>query len=338
MSSKKLIILTIFFLLLSWVFHNFLPKQNNKKSYKRSFDALQILPERFRAFIAARFWEKADHLMHKGPSVSGQSFAAGSYAGNTDIIPYLKSVIALCPEETAPYRLLASNYAYHLGMRSEALNLLEDAFYNCKNSKYLHELYASAAFIHLFSQSLDSSNRKNDLEKSSIYIDKAIAKFVKTGEFPDPVFKLENYYVIKARIFWELEKPGVALEAWENSGNKLEGSGDRLAELLLKYKQTGVFEPLKDLSDYSQKQNYSFISEENTSELHNHNHKHKHQHKHSHDSNHEIESEHEKSLLQALIRLSLEAGFVFLVVILLYFHGSKSCGTVSCVFRFSAGK
>ncbi|MBR4330586.1 MAG: hypothetical protein IKP71_12135 [Candidatus Riflebacteria bacterium] len=334
MSSKRLIILSMLFLLLSLVFHIFLPEQNNKKSCKRSFDALQILPERLRAFIAARFWEKADHLMHKGPSVSGQFFAAGSYAGNTDIIPYLKSVIALCPEETAPYRLLASNYAYHLGMRSEALKLLEDAFYNCENSKYLHELYASAAFIHLFSQSKDSSNRKNDLEKSSIYIDKAIAKFVKTSDFPDPVFKLENYYVIKARIFWELEKPSVALEAWENSGNKLEESGDRLAELLFKYKQTGVFEPLKDLSDYSQKHNYSFISEEKAFEKHNH----EHQREHSHDTNHETDSEHEKSLLQALIRLSLEAGFVFLIVILLYFHCSKSCGTVSCVFRFSAGK
>ena len=168
MSSKRLIILSIFFFLLGLIFHNFLPEQNNKKSYKRSFGALQILPERLRAFIAARFWEKADHLMHKGPSVSGQSFAAGSYAGNTDIIPYLKSVIALCPEETAPYRLLASNYAYHLGMRSDALSLLEDAFYNCENSKYLHELYASAAFIHLFSQSNDSSNRKTELEKETI--------------------------------------------------------------------------------------------------------------------------------------------------------------------------
>lgn len=334
MSSKRLIILSILFLLLSLIFHCFLPNQRFKKSYKRSFDALQILPERLRAFIAARFWEKADHLMHKGPAVAGQSFAAGSYAGNTDIIPYLKFVIALCPEETASYRLLASNYAYHLGMRSDALSLLEDSFYNCENSKYLHELYASAALIHLFSQINDSSNRKNDLEKASIYIDKAIAKFVKTGEFPDPVFKLENYYVIKARILWELEKPSEALEAWKNSGNKLEESGDRLAELLLKYKQTGIFEPLKDLSDYSQKQKYSLISEEKAFEQNNH----EHQHEHSHDLNHETVSGHEKSLLQALIRLSLKAGFVFLIVILLYFHGSRSCGTVSCAFRFSAGK
>ncbi len=335
MSSKRLIILSIFFLLLSLVFHNFLPIETNKKNYRRSFDALQILPERLRAFIAARFWEKADHLMHKGPVVAKQSFVAGSYAGNTDIIPYLKFVIALCPEETAPYRLLASNYAYHLGMREDALSLLEDAFYNCENSKYLHELYASKAFIYLFAQSNSSENRKKELEKAAIYIDKAISKYRKTGDFPDPVFKLENYYIVKARIFWELEKPHQALEAWEKSNNSLEESSDILAGLLLKYKQTGVFEPLKYIEQgISQKQNYSLIGEEQTLEQHNHDH----QHKHGHNSNIDAASRHEKSLLQALIWLSLKAGFVFLIVILLYFHGSKSCGTVSFAFQFSAGK
>lgn len=335
MSSKRLIILSIFFLLLSLVFHNFLPIETNKKNYRRSFDALQILPERLRAFIAARFWEKADHLMHKGPVISRQSFVAGSYAGNTDIIPYLKCVIALCPEETAPYRLLASNYAYHLGMREDALSLLEDAFYNCENSKYLHELYASAAFIYLFAQSNTSENRKTDLEKAVVYIDKAISKYIKTGDFPDPVFKLENYYIVKARIFWELEKPHQALEAWENSNNSLMGSSDILAGLLLKYKQTGIFEPLKSIEqDISRKENYSLIGEEKTLEHRNH----EHQHKHGHNSNIDATSRREKSLLQALIWLSLKAGFVFLIVILLYFHGSKSCGTVSFAFQFSAGK
>ena len=335
MSSKRLLILTILFLLLSSIFHSFLSKQSSKKNYKRSFESLLILPERLRAFIAARFWEKADHLMHKGPVISRQSFVAGSYAGNTDIIPYLKFVIALCPEETAPYRLLASNYAYHLGMREEALCLLEDAFYNCENSRYLHELYASAAFIYLFVQSKDSQKLKTDLEKACVYIDKAIAKYTKSGDFPDPVFKLENYYIVKSRILWELGKPQQALEAWENSNNNLEESHDVLAGLLLKYKQTGIFEPLKSIGQgISHSQSHSLFNEEEAFGYHNH----EHQHEDSHNSNLEAVSKHEKSLLQALIWLSLKAGFAFLIVILLYFHGLKSCETVSFAFRFSAGK
>ena len=340
MSSKKLIILSILFLLLSFVLHSFLPQQSNRKNFKHSLAALQILPERLRGFIAARLWEKADHLMHKGPVVSGQTFAAGSYAGNTDIIPYLKSVIALCPEETAPYRLLASNYAYHLGMRKVALALLEDALYNCERSEHLHELFASVAFIHLFAQSEVSDNRKADLKQASVYLNKAIEKFTKSGNFPDPVFKLENYYIVKARILWELGEPQQGLEAWQMNGeNKLEESSDSLARLLLKYKQIGVFEPIKndeqtDSVNYSQIQNYSLLAEEKNTELQNH----EHHHEHSYNSDHEAVSGHEKSLLQALFWLSLKAGFVLLIVILLYFHGSKSCGTVSCAFRFSAGK
>ena len=341
MSSKKLLILAIFFLSLSLILDIFLTPKTNKKSYSHSFEILQILPERLRAFIAARLWEKADYLMHKGPVISGQSFVAGSYAGNTDIIPYLKMVIALCPDETAPYRLLASNYAYHLGMKKDALILLEDAFYNCENSKHLHELYASAAFIHLFIiDSKDSENSNNDLQKAEKYINKAISIFNESAILPDPVFRLNNYYIVKARILWELGKPDQALNAWLlNDENKLETSNDKLAKNLLNYKQTGTYEPLKSFetteSDcYFTKQEScevckSVINNEQSSVD---------RHEHSHELNQKTVFEHEKSLLKALIWYSLKAGFVLLIVILLYFRGSESYGTASSSILFFAGK
>ena len=336
MKSKSLLFLSIIFLLFSLIAFHFLPKQ----TYDSNIGVLQILPERLRAFIAARLWEKADHLMHKGPVVTGQTFAAGSYAGNTDIIPYLKMVIALCPEETAPYRLLASNYAYHLGMKKEALELLERAFSNCVKSKHLHELYASAAFIHLFTlESIDSKNRKKDLEKAEKYINMAISSYNDSTNLPDPVFKLNNYYIVKARILWESDKPKQALEAWQmNSDNNLETSNDKLAKVLLNYKETGVYEPLR----YLESANFDYYSVKpdscevcNTEKANN---EQSHVHKHEHGLNQESVLKHEKSLLQALIWLSLKAGLVFFICIILWFRGSESYGTVSCAFRFSAGK
>ena len=336
MKSKSLLILSFAFLLLSLVAFQFLPKQ----TFDGNVGILQILPERLRGFIAARLWEKADHLMHKGPVVSGQEFVAGSYAGNTDIIPYLKMVIALCPEETAPYRLLASNYANHLGMKTEALELLERAFSNCVKSKHLHELYASAAFIHLFTmESKDSDNHKKDLEKAEKYIDMAIAAYDNSANLPDPVLKLNNYYIVKARILWELGKPEQALESWQMvSNNNLENTNDKLAKVLLKYKQTKVYEPLKSLETT----NFDYFSTKHDScELCNVekvNNERSHIHNHEHGLNHESVFNHEKSLLQALIWLSLKAGLVFFICFILWFRGSKSCGTVSCAFQFSAGK
>ncbi len=325
MKSQKLIVLSIFFLMMAYltlsIFYSKNPTKTNIKS-----SIIQIFPERLRSFTAAILWEKADHLMHEGPVVSGQKFFAGSYAGNTDIIPYIKMVITLCPQEAAPYRLLASNYAYHLGMKNEALHLIQEAISNCSQDPFLHELYASAAFIHLFSfKSKFTGYQKTDLESAEKYINKAIDIYKKSDYLADPVFKLENYYVVKARILWELQKPQEALNSWLNSGTKLEGSNDQLALALLKFKETGKID------------NSINPQEDNTNLNLNTNSKHEHDccsldhENHSH-------SEHQKSLLQALFWEMLKAGLIALFAIISYFLYSRSYGTDSCAFQFSAGK
>lgn len=244
MKYKLFFILLIVFLCFSEITLHYFYIETAQKNVKRE-SFISIIPERFRSFIAALLWEKADKLMHEGPVISKQKFYAGSYAGNTDIIPYIKMVIALCPNEVAPYRLLASNYAYHLGMSNEALKIINEAINNCNHSVYLHELFASATFVCLFgSTTQDKVLRKKELELAEDYINKAIENYKDVKYLSDPVFKLENYYFIRCRILWELEKYDEALDSWLKSGKPLEESNDKLAQNLLKYQETGVAEKL----------------------------------------------------------------------------------------------
>lgn len=180
-------------------------------SYSQKSNCLQILPERFRSFVAACLWEKADHLMHEGPVLESQKFQAGSYAGNTDIVPLLKMIISFCPDQTAPYRLLATNYAYHLGMKTEALNLLETAKINCCNSKNCHEIYASEAFIRLFTKT-EQDDYRQVLEKVIALLDEAILKFKPDEHFPDPAFTKENYIDVRTSLQAKLDNPKAFLK------------------------------------------------------------------------------------------------------------------------------
>ena len=330
MKSQKLIVFSILFIILACLSQFYFYSRNPSKTECKN-SIIQILPERLRSFLAAILWEKADHLMHKGPIVAGQKFFAGSYAGNTDIIPYIKMVITLCPKEAAPYRLLASNYAYHLGMKEEALTLIKEAISNCSQAPFLHELYASTAFIHLFSfKSKFASFEKTDLESAEKYINKAIESYKKSDYLEDPVFKIENYYVVKARILWELNKPEQALDSWIKSGTPLENSSDQLAMALLKYKQTGTIDKSNTQQDTATVQNPNTFSDAN--QFHE-------QDCCSHDhENHSHEEQQQKSPLQALFWELLKAGLIALLSIISYFLYSKSYGTDSCAFQFSAGK
>ncbi len=338
MKSKALISAILFFLF-GWLsIHSLL---SNQSFYtKENSKLIYIFPERLRSFIAARLWEKADHLMHQGPIVSEQKFIAGSYAGNTDIIPYIKMVIALCPEETAPYRLLASNYAYHLNMEDEAVKTYEQAISNCSKSPYLHEIYASLAFIHLFSLKRSDPNKiRDELEQANANIDKAIACYNENKNSSDQIFKIDNYYTIRSRILWELEKPEQALLSWQMSGIHLEESQDKLALLLMKYKNTGIYEKLKFSEEEpkeSIQQNHSYNS--NKTENQNHICHHDHDHEEKESLSEKYIHENQKSPLSAFLRDVMKAGLIAVLTIILYFLYSKSFGTGSSSFRFFAGK
>lgn len=272
MKTQRIYILAFLFFLLSeislYCFYANLPPKTNEEN-----PLVNFIPERFRSFIAALLWERADELMHRGPVISKQNFFAGSFAGNTDIIPYMKMVIELCPKEVSPYRILASNYAYHLGMKNEALNLINKAIKKCTSTVYVHELYASVAFVCLFgSDAQNQIQKKKDLEMAEEYISKAIDAYIKPKELSNHALNLENYYTVQARILWELEKYDKALESWIKSGHELEKSDDRLAASLLKYKQTGIAEKI--------------ITPIVNKKPHLNNYEHEHEHNHVHHNHH----------------------------------------------------
>ncbi len=235
--------LALAFVMLASLASDYTYSSVNTKKLTQIPAIVKIIPERLRSLIAAGLWERADHLMHKGPVFAKQQFYAGSYAGNTDIVPLLKMVIALCPAETAPYRLLASNYAFHLNMKEEALKLIDKALKTNEINKRTHELYASKAFILLFSNQ-NKKNNKEYLQNAAQNLKQAINTYSEDDELSDPAFKRENYYVVLARIHWDLGEPAKALEYWNKSNLSLNTS-DLLAKLLKEYNETGNYQPLR---------------------------------------------------------------------------------------------
>lgn len=270
MKSYSLQIQAIVFLIFAGIsLHLFYTNVQTKENY----NIVRVIPERFRSFLAAILWEKAEHLMHQGPAFSKQKFYAGSYAGNTDILPYIKMVIALYPKEFSPYRILAGNYAYHLKMKKEAMKIMEEAIKNCSSTAYIHEVYASYSFILLFAvRQDDSMSRKDELKLALYYIDKAIDNYKMLEDQPDAVFKTKNYFVIKSRILWELKEYDLALDSWLKCGEKLEESPDRLSAALLKYQQTGIAEKLELPVEASEQATH--IPSYHSTHIHDHTHNH----------------------------------------------------------------
>jgi hypothetical protein len=198
------------------------------------------VPERLRSFLAGYFWARAEKLMHNGPVGDiRQGFQAGSYAGNTDIMPALQMVILLMPEEPAPYQLAAANLSRYLDQPVQGLRLLQHFIIMNPQHPAIHELYASAAFLKIFAMgSPDDQTRISALK----YLDRAIAAIGDSAaEYSsDPAFDKKNYAILKARLLLEMNEPQQALKAWEASGEALEKSEDRIAHLLRDYRDRGI--------------------------------------------------------------------------------------------------
>ncbi len=196
-----------------------------------------FVPERLRSFVAARFWARADELMHRGPFPgSRQQFVAGSLTGNSDIIPLLYAVIAIMPEELAPYQLLSRCLA---GLSTDgrlSLQVLQQGIINNPGHPALHELYAAAAWLVIFSgggrPAMISASRY--LEKASdLYSHEAVRLS------SDPAFNDMAYQTLLARLYLELDDPHKALLAWHKSGQDLDSAKDRLAVVLRVYRDSG---------------------------------------------------------------------------------------------------
>lgn len=230
-------------------------------SYLQQSKVQQFVPERWRSFMAAYLWSRAEILMHQGPLATvPQSFQTGSYAGNTDIIPLLQLVILLMPEELAPYQLLSSNLARYLGLPDEGLGVIQQGIMRNREHPAVHELYAAAAFLRLFAMGPGNEDSRRSALK---YLTGAMKKWTaKSDEYSsDPAFKPQNYAVLRARLLIELGKPEEALAAWKDSGLNLDAATDRLAEILRDYRDHGRV-PLKtDFPGFNGSENESGAAE-----------------------------------------------------------------------------
>jgi len=196
-----------------------------------------FVPERLRSFVAARFWARADELMHRGPFPgSRQQFVAGSLNGNSDIVPLLYAVIAIMPEELAPYQLLSRCLAGLQTGGRESLQVLQQGIINNPDHPAVHELYAAAAWLVIF-----SGGGRPAMISASRYLEKATGLYsqesIKLSS--DPAFNAAAYQTLLARIYLELDDPQKAMQAWHKSGQSLDGAKDRLAEILRIFRDSG---------------------------------------------------------------------------------------------------
>ncbi len=242
MRLQLLIILLLFTLAFS---ANFFLKAGAVVDYSKvEASAMQrFVPERLRSFLAGYLWARADSMMHSGPMGDvPQSYQAGSYAGNTDIIPLLQLILTIMPEESAPYQLLARNLAIHLKMPDQAIKVLQLGIFHNRGNASLHELYASAAHIRIFTR---DSTGKRRLDSALKYISRAILELknqpgvASLMSSSDPSFSIAGYSIFKARILIELNRTSQAFAAWKESGLKLDEENDRLAEVLREFQDSG---------------------------------------------------------------------------------------------------
>ncbi len=201
---------------------------------------IRLIPERLRSFVAARLWEQADRYMHTGPSrLEGQNFIAGSYAGNTDLLPLMHAVTALVPHELPPWQLLAANLGLHLSRKDEAIRILQHAISLNADNPEIHELYATIASLRMFAGEPDRDEKNSALK----YLQTAINKFVFSQRSIDdhaPAMNLRSYFILRSRLEVELGYPRAALESWEKSGVPLQHDQGRLASMLILYRDRGI--------------------------------------------------------------------------------------------------
>lgn len=221
-----------------------------------SFDN-EVGAERIRSFVAAVVFKRADELMHRGSiDTKNQHFKAGSYVGNTDIIPLLKLVTLIAPEEPAPYQILSRSLAYAQDKALEGIKILQRGIMNNKQHDSVHELYASIALLKMF---FDKNPMTSDDKFSAIkYLNAACDKYRESSveNSSDPAFTIENYKILIARLYVELNNSSMALKTLEEAGIAFAGSDDILFSYLSEYKMSGLENMQLFSSDETHKINF----------------------------------------------------------------------------------
>ncbi|MBF0407829.1 MAG: hypothetical protein HQM10_10770 [Candidatus Riflebacteria bacterium] len=217
--------------------------------------AVEAIPISFRRFVAGYLWMRADEYMHFGPTrklardfLAG--FTAGSYAGNTDIIPLIQLALMFDPQFIDGYEILAMNLCMYLNRFKEGIRTLQHGIIANKLLPGVHELYGTIGYIYFHIEKYDTRHSRN-IESALKYFGEALLKYEKNpGEKRVDVMRPGNYHLHRSRIFVEKGMNDKALEEYKLSGLDL-NSQDLLAVYLSKF-QRGEQVPClpEDLPEY----------------------------------------------------------------------------------------
>jgi len=203
--------------------------------------AVESVPLSLRRFVAGTLWMRADEYMHFGPTRKLArdflaTFMAGSYAGNTDIIPLIQLALVFYPQFIDGYELLAINLCMFLQRFEEGLRVLQHGIILNKNFPEVHELYGTIGYIRYHVEKYDARYTKN-IEVAKRYFEAATQMFsANPGEKRVDVMRPENYHIHLARIYVELGLPQKAVTEWDLSGLDPDSS-DLLAIYLAKVRR-----------------------------------------------------------------------------------------------------
>lgn len=208
----------------------------------------QSLPRPIRVIGADLCWITADEYVHFGGSKKhGQKFLAGSYAGNTEILPMLQLAVQLDPTFFEVFQVLCHNLAMYLDRFQEAIGILQTGIQKNPESPRLHELYGTIAYFYYFVNRYTMSVQKN-ADAAYRYLEAAIASYKSVGSPPpySPTLSPRFYNMVRSRIFVEKGDLKMALAAWRDSGDPLESSDDLLGIYLAKYARGEAVPPLPE--------------------------------------------------------------------------------------------
>ncbi len=172
------------------------------------------LPKAVKKIISGSLYKKAEELLHSHMPCeqfsrnhtdcsyhephqhhSEDEEQTGSLAGNREVLPLFSIAMRLDPQEIVYPMLLAENLAFHCGRKKEAVKILQEAIINNKKHPALHELYASLAFVHAFSQ----GKPETAIPLALRFLEKAEETYTPEAEKYrfNAAYTLENYAELK---------------------------------------------------------------------------------------------------------------------------------------------
>lgn len=199
---------------------------------------LEAIPRQVRSVVADFCWLRADEYMHFGPTRRlPADFIAGSYAGNTEILPFLELAIRLDPHHIDAYAILVQNLALHLNRFDDGLRLLQRGILANRDHPRIHELYGTGAHLWGFRESYNHPS-PNNRQAALRYVEEALSRYrppAPEDKLADPILIPRTYRIWQTRFLVEQRRLAEALVAWKAGGMPVGSQGGLLGEYLRRF-------------------------------------------------------------------------------------------------------